>query len=264
LNLDLRRILSTVPHHIEYFLLEVDDHALHAPLVYDFYRKCICGLRRRQPLEAVEELRGKYLKSDEQIEVRDFGAGGSRSVVRSVARIAANSASTTRTCLFLQQLVAWLRPGRVVELGTSLGFSAMYLAADKTTAVTTVEGCPNTAAVAARNFQQLGYSNIELLVGPVERHLPEYLEKCHRDLDLVFLDANHRKTAVLQYIAQLIPHLSPKAVVVVDDIRWSAGMKAAWEDIRKHPVFRLTADLGRHGVLFTHGLPERNHYFLRF
>ena len=45
----------------------------------------------------------------------------------------------------------------IIELGTSLGISTMYMAAScKETPLVTIEGCPATAAIAKENFIEAG------------------------------------------------------------------------------------------------------------
>ncbi len=147
----------------------------------------------------------------------------------------------------------------MLELGTSLGISAAYLAsgaqeADNSSGATnakllTLEGAGAVAAVAAANFRSLGLENIELVTGGFDDRLPGVLDKMGR-IDLAFVDGNHRKEPTLRYFNLLIGCASPSAVLIFDDIHWSREMEEAWEAIKQDPRVLLTVDLFFIGLVF--------------
>jgi hypothetical protein len=47
---------------------------------------------------------------------------------------------------------------------------------------------------------------------------------------------------------QILRCLAPEAVLVFDDINWSAGMKRAWARIAADPRFAATVDLKKVGI----------------
>ena len=66
-------------------------------------------------------------------------------------------------------------------------------------------------------------------------------------LDYAFIDGHHTEAATLEYMRQILPHVSDEAILVFDDIDWSPGMKKAWQQIAAEPRFALTVDLGTIG-----------------
>jgi predicted O-methyltransferase YrrM len=66
-------------------------------------------------------------------------------------------------------------------------------------------------------------------------------------LDYAFIDGHHVESATLDYMEQMVPRLSPEAVLVFDDIDWSDGMRRAWSKIAADPRFAMTLDLGTIG-----------------
>ncbi len=86
-----------------------------------------------------------------------------------------------------------------------------------------MEGCPETAGIAAENFMQAGFENIKLFIGPFEDGLPEIMEMGISP-GLVFIDGNHRKEPVLGYFERIASISDDKTVVIIfDDINYSAG-----------------------------------------
>ena len=73
----------------------------------------------------------------------------------------------------LNRLVRYLEVKSALELGTSLGIGTAAMAVGNSVNITTVEGCPETAAVAERNFQKFNFNNIDLKVEKFEEFLED-------------------------------------------------------------------------------------------
>jgi predicted O-methyltransferase YrrM len=157
--------------------------------------------------------------------------------------------------LLLFRLVRELRPSRCLELGTNLGISAAYQAAalrlNGGGELHTVEGSPTLAALSRKHLASLGLA-AEVHAGRFADVLPGLLART-APLDYVFIDGHHDGPATVGYFAQLHPSLSPGALVVFDDIAWSAGMAEAWAAIRVDPRVRVAVGLGAMGVCIIGG-----------
>lgn len=225
---------------------------VHSPFVATFCQKVLQDKRQFYAFSYIESLRNFLKTQDQSISVQDFGAGSQLALkqersIKDVARYAASSPRLGKT-LFL--LVHWLKPKTMLELGTSLGISTLYLASPQSNArVVTIEGCPQTASFAQRHFRQMGISNIEQHIGPFDEVLPAILKET-TPFDLVYIDGNHQKEASLRYLEWLIPHLTQDAVVIFGDIHWTEEMEAAWKTLKAHPKVTLSIDLFECGLLF--------------
>lgn len=145
------------------------------------------------------------------------------------------------------------RPGICLELGTCLGISAAYQAAALreigTGKLVTLEGSPDLAAVARRNFADLGLDNVEVRVGSFVETLQPTLDD-FLSVDFAFIDGHHDEEATISYFETILPHAARGAVLIFDDIRWSRGMRRAWHRIATHPNTHLIRDLRRWGICF--------------
>ena len=92
--------------------------------------------------------------------------------------------------------------------------------------VWTIEGSGQVAAAAERNLRSLGLE-AKVVVGNFDLVLPGVLEEMG-GIDLAFVDGNHRRDATLAYFNQLMEHAGRPAVLIFDDIHWSAEMEEAW------------------------------------
>jgi predicted O-methyltransferase YrrM len=214
----------------------------------------------------IESIRSKLLMTDMEITIEDYGAGSkvNNSNKRNIKDITNNSVKSAKYGQLLFRLVNHFKPKSVLELGTSLGVSTLYLAgAIKKMEVTTVEGCPNTSKVAQVNFDKIGFNNINLITANFDQFLPQYLTETEA-LDFVFFDGNHQKEATLNYFNWCIEKANDQTIFVFDDIHWSEGMTEAWVEIQKHAKVTATIDLFFVGIVFFNSDLSKENFVLRF
>lgn len=258
----LRRSLE----YLRYLLKAGDEHDVHSPFVYDLYTNVIAGRNTYYIFDKIESVRSKMLLSEEKIPVLDFGTGGEETNQRvlKVSGIARHFVKSPKEARLLFRLVNFFRPKAILELGTSLGITTMYLAApDSKSRVVTVEGCPNTAAVAGKNFEMAGIGNIIQVIGEFGKGLPEALTHFSK-IDFAYFDGNHRKQATVDYFNQCLPFAHSESVFVFDDIYWSREMKEAWTDIKNNPAVSVSIDLYCMGIVLFRNTQPKQHFVLKF
>jgi predicted O-methyltransferase YrrM len=152
-------------------------------------------------------------------------------------------------------------PQTIVELGSSLGISAAYLATGSPgSKVITIEGDRMVGAKAIGIFNTLGIKNIELINDTFESVLTSRIQSIGQ-IDLLFLDGNHRKEALLSYYHMLKKQCHENTIIIVDDIYWSAEMTSAWTEIIREKEITQSVDCFQFGLLFfsRHFLAKENH-----
>lgn len=159
------------------------------------------------------------------------------------------------------RLANWASPKTILELGTSLGVGAMYLASGMRSArFITLEGCTDFARVARTNLEILDLRNVEVVTGEFDTTLPQVLQNLQK-LDFVFLDGNHRSEPTLRYFETCLPFSQEKTVFVFDDAHWSSGMAQVWEQIKQHPRVTLTVDFFEISLAFINPeFREKQHF----
>ena len=254
---------------IRYFITASNGkgHGIHSPFVFNFIEQVLNDNRQFYAYKKIEDVRSRLLLDGRLLQVEDFGAGsvtGSKKN-RTVASIAKNAAKSAKFGQLLFRMANYYQPAVVVELGTSLGLSAAYLAMGNPLArVVTCEGAGAIAAIANENFSLLGIRNIETIQGNFDETLPAILKK-HSPVDLAFIDGNHRAAPTLHYFEQLLQHISRQGILIFDDIHWSEEMEAAWLAIKNHPAVMLTVDLFFIGlVFFNPDFKVKQHFVIRF
>lgn len=245
-----------------YWLNAVNEHSLHAPFVYRFYTQVVKSRQVPANLETIERIRQNFLHTSLAVAVDDFGTGTSSS--RKVKDIAQRALSSPKKAALLYRCARHLQAKHILELGTSLGISTLYLsAASQSCMVHTVEGAAAVAALARTAFAEWPCKNISLTVGNIDTILPEVLTNLPT-LDMLYLDANHRYEPALRYFQQCKAKMHEHSICVIDDIYWSSEMSRAWQAIQQDPDVRLSLDLYGLGIVFFEKLAHKQHYILLF
>jgi predicted O-methyltransferase YrrM len=116
----------------------------------------------------------------------------------------------------LENFVVLTGAKTILEIGTSAGFAALYLAQGaKQTGGTvhTIELLPEKAALARKNFVDAGVDNVNLIEAEAAQVLSNWE---YGQIDLVFLDADKENYG--KYLEQLVPLMPIGGIIVADNI----------------------------------------------
>jgi predicted O-methyltransferase YrrM len=164
----------------------------------------------------------------------------------------------------LFRLVSKLKPKHMLEMGTSLGISAMYLAkAAPEAQFYTIEGCAAKVEVAKANFLKLDCQNIEVKTGRFDTQLPKVLELMPK-VDFAFIDGHSHFKSTLWYFQKLMPYFEDNSTVVIHQIHKNKGMEKAWISIQNMPSVTVTIDLYSLGIIFFNTSLSKQNFVIRF
>ena len=260
--------------YLNFLLKSQNQHGLHSPFVYELVTRCFYDTSEHSEYKRIKDYRNDLLRNREIIEVEDFGAGSRvfSSNQRPVHAIAKNAGITLFRAKLLSRIINYLNIENALELGTSLGIASAAMAANKSTKLTTVEGCKETAKVAEQQFEKFGLKNINLRIDKIENFLSDITgtlrnknieQKTSEKFDLIYFDGNHQKQATLEYFQKLLPLAHNDSVFIFDDIHWSAEMQEAWKEIIEHPQVRVSIDTFQWGFIFFRSEQVKEHFTIR-
>ncbi|MGZ3863499.1 MAG: O-methyltransferase [Bacteroidia bacterium] len=270
--------------YINYKLKAKNEHSIHSPFVFKLYCEVIKPQEKYYAFDSLNKLRSQLLRNNEIIEVTDLGAGSKKLTnKRRVSEIARVSVIPQKYGELLFRLVNFFKPNSILELGTSLGLSALYMHnAAPNGELITVEGCPNTCAFAKKlitefnNFSSLsGDADARFAEGNGERRGPVLVnspfetafqnELANKKFDFAYIDGNHTYEATIKYFHELLKMTHENSVLIFDDIYWSEGMTKAWEEIGEHEQVTVTIDLFKFGIVFFRKEnKQKEHFCLRY
>ena len=132
--------------YVHYKLNAKDEHSIHSPFVFKLYTEVIDNRNKFYAYDELNKIRQELLSNNEAIEVTDLGAGSKKmSNTRKISDIAKCSVVNQKYGELIFRLTEYFKPNSILELGTSLGLSTLYLSkAAPKASIITVEGCPNT------------------------------------------------------------------------------------------------------------------------
>lgn len=235
---------------------------IHSPFVFHLLNFVVFEKTPFYAYERIEQQRQKMLRDKTVVELTDFGTGVK--LKNTVAEIAKKSLETAKFGQLLFRLVNYFQPKNILELGTSLGISTMYLAKPLSKAnVVTMEGSASLCDIAKRNFEELSIENIKVVHGNIDEKL-ENVVSDFPALDFVYFDANHTKQATLRYFEICLKKAHKKTIFVFDDIHYSAEMESAWDEIKTQKDAYLSIDLYYFGLLFFNSDLSKQDYVVAF
>lgn len=185
---------------------------------------------------------------------RSQGAQAKQSSVADHAQTGVRPAGGT----LLRRVVSGIGARRVLELGTNTGFSGSYITtATSRPELVTIEYSADLCQLARQNIGRFSQS-FTIMNTLFDNAIDELRDKGER-FDCAFIDGQHERRATVHYAERVEPLMSPKGVLVFDDIYWSDDMNQAWKEICLSPRYGLTLDLGWKGIaVLSDGGPKRH------
>lgn len=258
--------IRLVIDYIYYYLTAKNRHGLQSTFVYNL-NEAVWTRDQSNPVQYnIEQYRKALKQNHSKISVRDFGAGFSGKVYNElpISFVTKRSSKSPKYARMLFRLVQHLKPQYLLEVGTSVGISALYQGmGNPNCKLITLEGCENTASLANNGFKQFSDVDIEVLVGEFSNTIPLALSKLPK-LDYVYLDGNHKLEPTLKYFELCLEKANDDTVFVVDDINWSDEMKAAWNKIINHPRVTISIDVFMMGIVFLNKGFSKEHFKIRY
>ena len=222
---------------------------------------------RFSDFEILNEIRNQLKLSTEVINVSDFGAGSKKlnASHRTIKQIVKHGIAPQKQAEFLYRLINFLNPSTIIELGTSVGLTTLYLAkaAPKST-VFTLEGCEKLAAFSTQLFKSNSINNINSVIGNFNDTFPKLLNSI-TTIDFLYVDGNHTYEATMNYFNLALQKKNEQSVFLFDDITWSSDMLKAWKEICAHPEVTLSLDFFFFGIIFFRKEhKQKEHFTLKF
>ncbi len=244
-----------------YFKKAKKRHGTHSPFVYALADECLSIKVGADDLKLVKTHKTALKSSTKTIEISDFGAGSKKlGNTRKIRDIYKNSQSGKRYGKLLYQLTRFYKPSLILELGTSLGSGTLMMHLGNPQAeIDTIEGCPNTYQFTVDNFP-VKSQNINFENDTFDQFIANKLSKQY---DFIFIDGNHRGSALIDYVNKLLPYSHNDTIWVLDDIRWTEDMWQAWEKLIAYEQFHVSIDMFRMGILVKREEQYKEHFWVR-
>lgn len=152
----------------------------------------------------------------------------------------------------------------ILELGTGLGMSTLYLAIGAPSGtVVSVEGHQPYAQRAEQELKKVDVNNVRIVTAQFEEAL-EKLKSERKQFGLFYIDGDHTLSSTISNFERCIDISTQNAIFIFDDIHWSDEMEQAWKTIKQHAKCRISMDLFRMGIVFINEKFLKQDYIVRY
>lgn len=252
---------------LNYQLTSFTEHDLHSPFVFDFYMELIKNKHPFNDFETLSAARKDLLLNETVLTINDFGAGSKTFShnKRKIKDITKNGIAPKKQAEFLYRLINKFKPKTIVELGTSIGLTSMYLSLPfKKSTVYTIDGCAETSAFSKHLFEKNAIKNIKQYHGHFNDEFPKIISKIDH-LDFLYVDGNHSYEATKTYFELALTKKNESSIFVFDDINWSPDMQKIWKEICLNAEVKLSFDFFYFGIVFFRKEQlTKEHFTLKF
>ncbi len=222
---------------------------MHSPFVFSLLTNVIYNKNEYYSFQKIEKVREELLSSKKRI---------------NISKIEEQHTLPSKYSQLLFRLVNHFMPPQIIELGTSFGISAAYMAsANSENSIITIEKDRERAEIAKLNFKQLKLKNIEQKTGHVDAILKAIVAN-NQNLTFVCFDGHHCKQDVLNYFYLCVEKATEESVFVFENMYLSPELKEAWNKIKNDNRVTVTLDLFFIGIVFFRKTQVKQHFVIKF
>jgi predicted O-methyltransferase YrrM len=259
--------LWLIYYYLKYRLTAKTRYKVHSPFVYDLIENVFRDKTKYDDYRKLNKVHRRYGRRTDRLETIDFGTGSGNKEyvikVTTVGKLVKQRSHSKKQLEFLYRMSRYFKPDTILEFGTGAGISTLYLGkGSPESRLITMEGCIGLASVARKSFRKREV-NAEVEVGDFNAILDRGLKDV-KQLNMVFVDGNHRKDPTIQYFKRCSEFAGEDSVFMFDDIHWSFGMNKAWQTIKKDKRVSLTIDLFWVGLVFFKSGVTKQDFVVRY
>jgi predicted O-methyltransferase YrrM len=262
----LIQLISKAWRYANFYVSAKSIRRIHSPFVFDFLENIVFNTSPYYIFKPLSSYRDFLSLNKTFVNIEDFGAGSTytKNNGRKVSSILRQSVKSKKYAELIFRVIQNSKPQTMLELGTSLGLTSMYIAkAHKKGKLISIEGSKEIAEVARKGFNKFKCNNIIQIIGKFDDELPKLLGR-YNQIDFAFIDGNHQEVATIKYFELLVKHINEDSIIIFDDIHWSVGMEKAWNHIINHSSVTLSLDLFEMGIVFFFNRNQKEHHLIRF
>lgn len=231
---------------------------IHSPFVFYLVTMVIEETLPYYRFVQIENLRTLLNKTKKKIKENKNGV----ETERRISEFVRESSISPSYDQLLFRLVNFFKPRNVVEIGTSIGITSLYLATSDThRPVYTIGESKELADFAHTTFGKVGLQNIIQQTGNVETKLPVVLSK-EKNIDFVYFGRQTSVEAIQKSLSLLSSSFTSKTVIMLSDL-WKDERKELWETMKKQSGVRVSIEMFHYGILiFNEDLQCENYNLL--
>ena len=232
---------------------------IHSPYVYYLMTMVIENKHPYYRFSQVEALRKILKKSSKKLLISKDGDDGQEEGLLS-SLVGKNTFSPSYDQL-LFRLSKFFHPQTIVEFGSSIGISTIYLATpDSRTKVYAGEKEKSEAELLKMNLKKTGVENVQVY----EDYKKQLENVTEGEIGLVCFGRKCKSEEIENLYSEVENKLVTTSVVIISDIHKDKEKEKVWNKIRESANVRVDLDLFFYGILIYNNDLQRETYNLYY
>ncbi len=255
--------MNIIYEYIKYIAKAKGRHHIHSPFVFELVDVCF-NLRVATNDKKTLNNYLSALYSDKKTYIFDtYGAGSKSKKTHTTIKSLAQKASTKgKYWELLYRISKHYKSKNILELGTNFGLGTLaFKLGNPFSFIKSIEGSNTLIEINRNNFNNFKLNNIDFIQSTFEEFFKQRNDLTY---DLVFIDGDHIGKNLLTNLDKTLQNCHNETLIIIDDIRWSTDMLAAWEQIITDKRFHLTIDLFKLGIILLKTDKEKEHFILKY
>lgn len=250
-------ILKRIKIYLEYYFKAETKFNIHPPFLFNFIDFTFDQDRIFYAFDKIQEASEILKRNETHIPSEPFSKNRQQDQF-TVAELYKKSGHSVSEYECLYRMNLFLKSKNSLELGACTGMSGIAIAlSNKSGKLTSIEGNQFLSSICNAMFDRFKLSNAQCIAIEFDSFLNT---TSVQDFDFVFLDGDHQYDSTIKYASKLLTITTDAAVLVLDDIHWSADMYRAWKDLIKHPAIQCSLETERWGILFKNKILSAGNY----
>ncbi len=232
-------------------------HGIHSPFVYNLITKVIEERNPYYRYHDIELIRKKLLYKEDSF----FQTGKTK---LPLAEIVKKKAIRPKHGALLFRLTNYFKPDKILQIGTSLGLSTLYISSYKPgLTCVSLEPDKDYSLISKWVYENGARTSIDLQTGAYRDKLPGILNKMKK-VDFVFMNIHDDSSENNYIFNECIKHTHNESVFVMEGIKNNQVTRNFWNETCTHPEVTVTIDLTSIGIIFFNKKHYKRDYKLYF
>jgi len=255
--------VKIICEYIKYIAKSKGRHHIHSPFVFELVDGCFAQKVATKDKNTLAYYTSLLYQDKNNYSFDSQGAGSKRkNHYVQIKKYAENARSKGKYWELFYKISRHYQPTRILELGTNFGFGSVAFALGYSqTEIDTVEGSKTLYEINQKNFKLFPELKINFHCTSFDAFFDNQVKEKY---DLIFIDGDHTSRQLFKHLEKAIAYAHNDTLILIDDIRWSADMYKAWEQIIADKRFHFTIDLFKLGIILLKENKEKEHFIIRY
>lgn len=239
-----------------------NEHGVHSPFVFDLITSCFYKKKDKNDLTIFLNYKKKLSRNSSLLEISNFNFISNLlfSNKRKRSRIIENLGISNGRAGLLINIIQYLKPKSILEIGTSLGIVTVALSsAQESSKITTLDENEKTVNIIREMFKKNTFKNVKFLAGNFDITLPQALNNS----DFIYFKVKNINETTLKYFEFSLTYIHNDSVILFENIHSDKESEKIWNHIKNNKKVTVTIDTFFWGFVFFRKEQEKEHFIIR-